>query len=79
METLLQFIPFWVLVLLAFVVAGFAIVFLLAFLTFLFKLGVVLYEARKPPHLDAGDYRLAQGHEVLPEVDQRRRREDAEP
>ena len=76
MNTLLQFIPFWLLVLLALIVAGFAIAALIAVLLFLFKLGVVLYEARKPPHLDAGDYRLAQGHEVRPETNRRRRSED---
>ncbi len=78
MDTLLQFIPFWLMALLALVVGGFAIAALVAFLTFLFKLGVVVHEARKPPHLDAGDYRLAQGHEVRPEVDRRRTREDTE-
>jgi hypothetical protein len=77
MDTLLQFIPFWVIVLLALIVAGIAVSALLAFFAFLFKLGVVLHEARKPPHLDAGDYRLAQGREVRPEVDQRQKRQDA--
>ena len=76
--TLLQFIPFWLLVLLALIVAGFVIAALVAFLAFLFQLGVVLHVARKPPHLDVGDYRLFQGREVRPEVDQPRTRDGAE-
>jgi len=30
----------------------------------LIKLGVIVREARRPPHLDSGDYRLDQGREA---------------
>lgn len=33
----------------------------------IFKAGVVIHEAQKPAHLDAGDYRLDQGREVRAE------------
>lgn len=32
--------------------------------TLLLKLGVIVRAAQRPPHMDAGDYRLDQGHEV---------------
>ena len=34
---------------------------------FFFKVGVAVHEARKPPHLDSGNYRLDQGREIRPE------------
>jgi hypothetical protein len=37
---------------------------------FFFKAGVVIHEARKPPHRDQGDYRLKQGREIRPEAEQ---------
>ena len=30
----------------------------------LIKLGVIVREAQRPPHIDAGDYRLSQGRDV---------------
>lgn len=30
----------------------------------LVKLGVIVREARRPPHIDTGDYRLSQGRDV---------------
>lgn len=30
----------------------------------LIKLGVIVREAQRPPHIDAGDYRLDQGRDV---------------
>ncbi|HEX6291458.1 MAG TPA: hypothetical protein VFZ66_19900 [Herpetosiphonaceae bacterium] len=35
--------------------------------TLLIKLGVIVREAQKPPHLDSGDYSLEQGREVVSE------------
>lgn len=32
--------------------------------TLLLKLGVIVRAAQRPPHMDAGDYRLDQGREV---------------
>jgi hypothetical protein len=40
-------------------------------ITFLIKIGVIVREAQRPPHVDAGDYRLDQGHEVRGEDQQR--------
>jgi hypothetical protein len=39
----------------------------LGLITLLIKLGVIVREAQKPPHLDGGDYRLDQGREVISE------------
>jgi hypothetical protein len=36
-------------------------------ITLLIKLGVIVREAQKPPYLDAGDYRIDQGREVISE------------
>jgi len=44
--------------------------------SFLFQAGVAINEARKPPHIDAGDYSLSQGHEVRTETDPRPRSAD---
>jgi hypothetical protein len=33
----------------------------------LIKFGVIVRESRKPPHMDAGDYGLNQGREVVSE------------
>lgn len=30
----------------------------------LVKIGVIVREAQRPPHMDAGDYRLSQGRDV---------------
>jgi hypothetical protein len=35
----------------------------------LVKLGVIVREVQRPPHEDAGDYRIDQGREVRPEED----------
>ena len=40
-------------------------------ITFLIKIGVIVREAQRPPHVDAGDYRLDQGREVRGEDQQR--------
>jgi hypothetical protein len=65
--SLLSLIPAW-----AWVLIGLCLVTLLVFagaslFTLLVKLGVIIGEARRPPHIDAGDYRLTQGREVRPE------------
>ena len=75
---LLSLIPVW-----AWVMIGLCLATLLVFagtslITFLVKLGVIVGEARRPPHIDAGDYRLAQGHEVRPEQEQRSQAGDRE-
>lgn len=43
-----------------------------ALITFLMKVGVIVQHAQRPPHVDAGDYRLDQGREVRPEDEQER-------
>jgi len=42
-----------------------------AMITLLIKAGVIVREARRPPHMDTGDYRLDQGREVRSEDEQR--------
>lgn len=39
----------------------------LGLITLLIKLGVIVREAQKPQYLDAGDYRMDQGREVVTE------------
>jgi hypothetical protein len=39
--------------------------------TFLVKVGVIVRQAQRPVHMDSGDYRLEQGHEVRAEEDRR--------
>jgi hypothetical protein len=39
----------------------------LGLITLLIKLGVIVREAQKPQYLDAGDYRMDQGREVVSE------------
>ncbi|HEY0606433.1 MAG TPA: hypothetical protein VGD58_26145 [Herpetosiphonaceae bacterium] len=39
----------------------------LGLITLLIKLGVIVREAQKPQHLDAGNYRIDQGREVRTE------------
>lgn len=39
----------------------------LGLITLLIKLGVIVREAQKPQYLDAGDYRINQGREVVSE------------
>lgn len=53
----------------ALVVCGVVLLFAVgaALITFLIKIGVVVREAQRPPHMDAGDYRLNQGREVRSE------------
>jgi ABC-type nickel/cobalt efflux system permease component RcnA len=41
--------------------------FSLGLIMLLIKMGVIVREAQKPPHLDAGDYRLDQGREAISE------------
>jgi hypothetical protein len=43
----------------------------LGLITLLIKLGVIVREAQKPPHLDTGDYSIGQGRDVAAE-DRRR-------
>lgn len=40
------------------------IVFGFGLFTLLIKLGVIVREAQRPPHIDSGDYRLSQGRDV---------------
>ena len=57
----------------ALVVCGAVLLFVVGagLITFLIKIGVIVREAQRPPHVDAGDYRLDQGHEVRGEDQQR--------
>jgi hypothetical protein len=54
------------LVIVALVLCGIVLLFAIgaALFTFLVKVGVIVREARRPVHMDSGDYRLEQGHEV---------------
>jgi hypothetical protein len=57
------------LVLVALVLCGLVLVALLGtgLIMLLIKVGVIVRAAQRPPHLDAGDYRLEQGREVRSE------------
>ena len=57
-------IPFWLIVIVGIVVLLFLGGLLTGFFWFLFQAGVAINESRRPPHIDAGDYRLEQGQEV---------------
>ena len=72
MENLLPLIPWWAFVLLGLCLIGLLAMIGMAVFTFVLKVGVAINEARKPPHMDTGDYRLNQGHEVRPETARRR-------
>ena len=78
MENLLPLIPWWAFVLLGLCLIGLLAMIGMALFTFVLKVGVAINEARKPPHLDTGDYRLGQGREVRPEAARRSDAEDAE-
>ncbi len=78
MESLLPVLPFWVVIGLGLCLIVLAVSAGISLFVFLFKAGVVVHEARKPPHLDAGDYRLDQGREVRTEGASRRERGDAD-
>ena len=78
MDSLLLGLPFWLILGL-----GLCLIVLIASLgvslfMLIFKAGVVINEARKPPHMDAGDYRLEQGREVRAEAAGRRTTENTE-
>jgi hypothetical protein len=57
----------------ALVICGVVLLFAVgaALITLLIKAGVIVREARRPPHMDTGDYRLDQGREVRSEDEQR--------
>jgi hypothetical protein len=79
MESLFPAIPFGILLMI-----GLCVVVLIAaggisLFMLIFKAGVIVHEAQKPAHLDAGDYRLEQGHEVRAEGQVQRRTENTEP
>ncbi len=63
---------FWLIVIVGIFVLVLVSGLLMGFLTFLIKIGVAISQARKPPHVDAGDYRLDQGRDVRFEDDERR-------
>lgn len=67
MDALFSLLPNWVIVLLVLALIGLLVSVVIGVFVFLFQVGVVINESRKPPHIDAGDYRLAQGREVRPE------------
>ena len=67
MDAISSLIPGWAIVLLVLFVVGLIVSAGLALFVFLFQVGVAINESRKPPHIDAGDYRLNQGREVRPE------------
>ncbi len=48
----------------------------LSLFSFLFHAGVAINEARKPPHIDTGNYSLSQGREVRTETEDRPRPSD---
>ena len=73
MSDIIQLIPSWAWVLVALCVVVLVAMLASATFWFLVKVGVVINEARKPPHVDAGDYRIGQGREVRPEEGARRR------
>jgi hypothetical protein len=75
-ESLVQLVPFWVIVAIGLCLIVLAVSAGLSLFMLLFKAGVVFHEARKPPHMDTGDYRLDQGREVRPEGTVRRETED---
>jgi len=77
-DSLLPALPFWVIVGVGLCLIVLAVSAGISLFVLLFKAGVVVNEARKPPHLDAGDYRLGQGHEVRTEGSSRRETKDAE-
>ena len=65
-------LPLWALVLLGLCLVGLVLMIGTLLFGFFFKVGVAINESRRPPHYDAGDYRLDQGREVRPEQTQRR-------
>ncbi len=68
MDTLFSLVPGWVIALLVLFVVGLIVSAGVAVFVFLFHVGVAINESRKPPHIDAGDYRLDQGRDVRPEA-----------
>lgn len=78
MENLLPALPFGVMlglglcVLVLIAMAGMSLFMLI------FKAGVIIHEAQKPAHLDAGDYRLDQGREVRAEGTVRQKTDSTE-
>ena len=78
MDSLLPALPFWVIVGVGLCLIVLAVSAGISLFVLLFKAGVVVHEARNPPHLDAGDYRLDQGREVRTEGSSRRETKDAE-
>jgi hypothetical protein len=66
-------IPRWLIVALMLCAIGLVVSAAVALFGFFFKAGVVIHEARKPPHSDQGDYRLEQGREIRPEAERRDR------
>lgn len=67
MGDLITSLPLWVIVLAGLCVVALLVLIGSAIFAFLFKAAVVIGESRKPPHHDAGDYRLSQGREIRPE------------
>ncbi len=78
MDSLFSWIPGWLWVLLGLGLLALLATVALSLLIFLFKVGVAINEARKPPHFDTGDYRIDQGREIRPELAQRRDTGNAE-
>ena len=70
-SNLLSLIPTWAWVLIGLFLVTLVVSAGVGLFAFLVKLGVIVREARRPPHIDAGDYRLGQGREVRPEQEQR--------
>ncbi len=60
-------LPTWAVVLIGLGLLVLVAVIAVALFGFFFKLAVIAGEARRPPHLDAGDYALDQGRDVRPE------------
>ncbi len=67
MESLFPAFSIWVIVGLALCAIVLVATAGLSIFMFIFKAGVVINEAQKPAHMDAGDYRLDQGREVRAE------------
>ena len=78
MDTVFSWIPGWLWILLGLGLLTLLATVAISLLVFFFKVGVAINEARKPPHMDTGDYYIDQGREVRPELAQRRDTGDAE-
>ena len=78
MDSLLPALPIWVIVAVGLCLIVLVVSVGMSLFVLLFKVGVAIRESRRPPHLDAGDYRLDQGRDVRSEGVVRRETDGAE-